>query len=280
MKKILCISGILLILTVLFVPKASTTDFEWTIKKELELKAPALDISQSEDGKWIFILSPGEILIYSNPEDKVKTRIPVDKALDGLLYYESNNTLILTSSRERILKIIQLEPIEKFDISGSPFKGPETAPVTIVVFGDYQCPYCARLDPVMDQIIDKHSKNAKLVFKHFPLSSHKFAKIAAQAALSAGIQGKFWEFHKRLFENYNDLDEAKIQEIAKGLNLDMEKFNQDINNPDINNLIMRDIGNALEAGVNGIPTIFINGKEVKSRSPENIEAMINEEIER
>jgi protein-disulfide isomerase len=280
MKKLLCISGILLISTLLFVPKASATDFEWTTKKELELKAPTLDISQSEDGKWLFILNPGEILIYSIPEEIVKNRIPVDKAFDDLKHFESNNTLILTSSKKGVLKIIQLEPIEQFDIAGLPFKGPEKAPVTIAVFGDYQCPYCARLDPLMEQILSKHPDNVKFVFKNFPLSSHKFAKKAAQASLSAAIQGKFWEFHKKLYENYKKLDDAKIQEIAKELNLDMEKFNQEIDSPDIKNLIMRDISDALKAGVNGIPTIFINGKVVKSRTPENIEAMINKEIEK
>jgi protein-disulfide isomerase len=280
MKKLLCIFGIFLILTWLFVPKASTTDLEWTIKKELDLKAPTLDISQSEDGQWIFILSPGEILIYSNPEDKVMNRIPVDKAFDRVIHYESNNTLVLTSSRKSILKIIQLEAIEKIDILGSPFKGPGDGPVTIAVFADYQCPYCARLEPLIDQILNKHPQNVKLVYKHFPIASHKFAKKASQAALSAGIQGKFWEFHTRLFENFKNLDDTKIQEIAKELTLDMEKLNKDMESPEINRLIMRDISNAKEAGVTGIPTIFINGRRVKNRSIEIIEAMIKEELDK
>jgi protein-disulfide isomerase len=279
MKKLLCICGIFFIITCILVPKASTTNLEWTIKKELDLKAPALDISQSGDGQWIFILSMGEITIYSNIEDKVINRIPVDKAFDKVTHYESNNTLILTSSRENILKIIQLEAIEEFDFSGLPFLGPEDAPVTITVFADYQCPYCASLEPLIEQVLKKHPKDVKLVYKHFPISSHKFAKNAAEAALAAGIQGKFWEFHKRLFKDYKNLDDTKIQEIAKELKLDMEKLNQDINNSDIQRLILRDINDAQKADVAGIPTIFINGRRVKSRTLETLEAMIKEELE-
>lgn len=280
MKKMLCICVCFLILTWLFVPQASTTDLEWSLVKELELKAPTLDIIQSKDGQWIFILSPGEIFVYSNPDDKVINRIPVDKAFDRVVHSESTNTLILTSSREKILKILQLEAIEKFDISGSSFKGPENAPIILAVFGDYQCPYCARLEPLIEQVLNKHSQNVKFVYKHFPIASHQFAKKAAEAAVSAGIQGKFWEFHTKLFENYQNLDDSKIQEIAKGLNLDMEKLNQDMNNPDIQRLIIRDINDAQEAGVAGIPTIFINGRRVKSRTFETLDAMIKEELEK
>lgn len=278
MKRLLCLCGILLIMTCLLVPQASTTNIEWSIKKEMDLKSPALDMSQSEDGQWIFILSIGEIIIYSNNEDKVINRIPVDKAFDRMVHYETNNTLMLTSSRESMLKILQLEAIEEFDISGLPFEGPEDAPVTIAVFADYQCPYCAGLEPLIEQIINKHSKDVKLVYKNFPITSHNFAKKAAEAALAAGIQGKFWKFHKRLFKDYQNLDDSKIQEIAKDLELDMEKLNKDMNNPDIQRIILRDISDAQEAGVTGIPTIFINGKRVKNRSPENIEAMIREEL--
>lgn len=107
-------------------------------KKKLKLKAPPLDISPSRDGKWIFILIPGKILVYSLTEDKVLKHIPVKEAFDKLMYSARDNSLILTSRSERILKIIQLEPVHEFDLSGLPFKGPEHAPITIAVFGDYQ----------------------------------------------------------------------------------------------------------------------------------------------
>lgn len=140
MKKNLFRYGMLLSLIVVILPpsQVASTDLEWTVIKELDLKAAPLDISTSADGRWIFILTPGEVLVYSNSENRVINRIPVDEAFDRLMYSVRNNTLILTSLTENALKIIQLEPIHEFDISGLPFKGPEHAPITIAVFSDYQ----------------------------------------------------------------------------------------------------------------------------------------------
>ena len=138
MKKLLQVLSIFLILVGFFVPQAITTDIEWTIRKELDLKAPTLDISQSPDGRWLLILTPGEILVYSTQEDKVINRIPVDKAFDRMVYSPLRNTLILSSRSGNIVKIFQLEAVHKFDLSGLPFKGPEPSPITLVVFGDYQ----------------------------------------------------------------------------------------------------------------------------------------------
>jgi hypothetical protein len=117
---------------------AIAIDLDWTTKTQLDLKGPTRDVAQSADGKWVFILTPGEILVYSVPEGRVINRIPVDKAFDRLMHFASNNTLVLTSRSENTLKIIQLETIHDFDFTGLPFKGPEDAPVTLAVFGDYQ----------------------------------------------------------------------------------------------------------------------------------------------
>lgn len=115
-----------------------SADLEWATKKQLNLDVSPLDISPSLDGQWIFILAPGEVLVYSVSEDKVVNRIPVDKTFDTLKHSARSNTLVLGSRSEKTLKIIQLELIHEFDISGLPFKGAENAPVTMVVFGDYQ----------------------------------------------------------------------------------------------------------------------------------------------
>lgn len=107
---------------------------------------------------------------------------------------------------------------------------------------------------------DKYKDQLKIVIKHFPLTSHNFARKAAQASLAAHKQGKFWEFHNKLFENYNSINDDKIGQIAGELNLDMDKFKKDMNLPDIQSTINRDIQNGRKIGVTGTPTIFINGK--------------------
>lgn len=109
-------------------------------------------------------------------------------------------------------------------------------------------------------MLDKHPKKVKLVFKNFPLSSiHPFAHKAAVAALAAHAQGKFWEFHSKLFENYRALNDAKIQEIAKELRFDMERFNEAMQDPSIQKLITRDIKEGHQAGIKKSPSFLSMG---------------------
>ena len=177
-------------------------EIDWTLIKQTNLKVQPLDVATSDDGKLIFVLSPGEILVYSIADDKVANRIPIDKDFDRVTYAGKNNALILTSSSSKSLKIIQIDFIYNIVLDGLPFKGPADAAVTIAVFDDYQWPYCARLEPLFQQVLDKYPDDVKLVVKHFPLPMHKYAQKAATAALAANDQGKFWEFHSKLFKNY------------------------------------------------------------------------------
>ena len=125
-----------------------------------------------------------------------------------------------------------------------------------------------------------YPEKVKLVIKNFPLSSHPFARKAAKAALSAMEQGKFWEFHHKLFENYKTINDAKIQDIAKALDLDMDAFNNGMNSSAVKFIINRDIMNAREIGVRGTPTIFINGKRLKNRSLSGLTEMIESELKK
>lgn len=98
--------------------------------------------------------------------------------------------------------------------------------------------------------------------------------------MAAHQQGKFWEFHSKLFESYNALNETKIEEIATELNLNMEKFKSDQQTPAVKNIILRDLQNGRSAGVRGTPALFVNGKQVKNRSFDNLSRMIEKELEK
>jgi hypothetical protein len=113
-------------------------DVDLTEKTELNLEASPLDIVASSDGEWLFVLTPGQLLVYAVPENKLLKQIPVDGQFDRLAHSPKDNTLVLSSSSGRILKFIELELVHEFDVSGLPFKGPENALVTMAVFGDYQ----------------------------------------------------------------------------------------------------------------------------------------------
>lgn len=128
-------------------------------------------------------------------------------------------------------------------------------------------------------MLEKNPNTVKLVIKNMPLNFHKFADISARAALAAGNQGKFWEFHDALFEA-EKLSNDLINNTAVKLGLDMAQFNKDINSEPVRQQISKDLLDAQKAGVTGTPTIFINGKRLKNRSPQGFQAMINNELKK
>ena len=127
-------------------------------------------------------------------------------------------------------------------------------------------------------MLDKNPGKVNLVIKHFPLNSHKFARRAASIALAADRQGKFWECHDKIFKNYRSINEAKVQEIAKEIGLDLAKLNNDAKDPAIQKLINRDLVNGRQSGVRGTPAIFVNGKRLNNRSLAGFQQAINAEL--
>ncbi len=133
--------------------------------------------------------------------------------------------------------------------------------------------------PQLEQLLEKYPNDVKVVFKNFPIRTHKFAIQAAMAALAAGRQDKFWEFHDELFKNYNRLDDQKVQEISTQLGLDQKKFEDHKKSPVEAARIRQDYEEGLKLGVRGTPTLFINGRRVKNRNMQSMEAIIDQELE-
>lgn len=127
-------------------------------------------------------------------------------------------------------------------------------------------------------MLEKNPKTVKVVFKNFPLGMHKFAFPAALAAMAAHEQGKFWEFHDRLFENHRNLDIQTIEKIAQEVGLDMDRFKKDMTSPAIRQKVIEDMKDGQEAGVRGTPTIFVEGRRLQERSPQAMQAVIDEEL--
>jgi len=129
-------------------------------------------------------------------------------------------------------------------------------------------------------VLEKNPKDVKLVIKHFPLPSHNFAKKAAIAALAAEKQGKFWEMHEKLFAHQKQLGDAKVEEIARELGLNMERFDQDLKDPEMQSRIDRDLNNGHQANVRGTPAIFMNGKLLNQRSLPGFQQAIDAELKK
>ena len=127
-------------------------------------------------------------------------------------------------------------------------------------------------------MLEKYPRQVKLVFKNFSLRSHKFARQAAAAALSAHAQGRFWDFHDALFASYSKLNEAKVEEIRALLDLDKNTFDARRKAPQVRDQIQKDMQWAKEAGVKGTPTVFINGRLQRQRSLESFSAAVDAEL--
>jgi len=152
--------------------------------------------------------------------------------------------------------------IKKPDLTGSPSRGPEDAPVTIVVWSDFQCPACKHTLPVIDEAAEKHAKHVRLVHKFYPLKFHTHAEVAAKAAVAAHNQGRYWPMEKLLFDNQNALTETDLDRYAKSLGLDMARFHADMTSEKTAAAIQRDKAEADKVGLSGTPFILINGREM------------------
>lgn len=168
---------------------------------------------------------------------------------------------------------------DKFQIAGSPMRGNPDALVTIVGFSEFECPFCARVNPTIDEILAKYGDDVRIIFKNYPLDFHANAEPAARAALAAGEQGKFWEFHDIAFDNQRALNEENYQKWAEQLGLDMEAFNAAYNSDKLKEAVAADLRLATELGVRGTPNFYINGQNVRGAQPfANFQPVIDTEL--
>jgi protein-disulfide isomerase len=132
--------------------------------------------------------------------------------------------------------------------------------------------------PLFEQVLDKYPDSIKIVYKHYPLTSHKEAFPAALASMAAAEQGKFWEYHDALFLNQNALSSEEYLKIAQELGLDQKQFTLDMMRPSLRQKIEEDMADARKAGVTGTPTIFVNGRRLNNRDLAAISILIDEEL--
>lgn len=140
--------------------------------------------------------------------------------------------------------------------------GPEDSTVKIVEFSDFQCPFCSRAATAVDEIKKKYGDKVQFVFRQFPLSFHKQAHLAAQASMEAAKQGKFWEFHDKLFENQRELERPQLEKYAKEVGLNMAQFKAALDKETHKEAVDADFELGKTVNVNGTPTMFLNGERI------------------
>ena len=160
---------------------------------------------------------------------------------------------------------------EKFDVAvgNAPVRGPKSAPITIVMFSDFQCPFCSRVEPTLKQVMDEYKGKVRIAWKNQPLSFHPNAMPAAEAAMAAYEQGndKFWAMHDKLFEKQNDLSPALYEQTAKEIGLDLGKWKSSVESHAAQATIQSDMSAGSAVGASGTPTFFINGKKLVGAMP-------------
>jgi len=140
--------------------------------------------------------------------------------------------------------------------------GPDTAAVTIIVWSDFQCPFCAKAVPVLQQVRAKYGDDVRIVFRHLAMAYHRKAGLAAEAAVAAAEQGKFWAFHDLVFAQFGALDRADLERFATTAGLDLVKFRAALDDRRYRDAVLAESATALALGVDGTPTMFLNGQPI------------------
>lgn len=155
------------------------------------------------------------------------------------------------------------------DIDGAPVRGAADAPVTIVEFSDFHCPFCRSVQPTLTQLLERYEGKVRLVYKHLPLDAlHPQARRASEASWCAGQQGKFWEFHDALYrEGGSDASDAVMTKIASGVGLDQGAFTACMAAPEAARVVERDVAQGTALGLSGTPGFFVNGRELNGAQP-------------
>jgi protein-disulfide isomerase len=171
--------------------------------------------------------------------------------------------------------------VYEIPVADSAVRGPKDAPVTVVMFSDFQCPFCSQAIGIVDEALKGYPKDVKFIMKQFPLRQiHPNADPAARAAIAAGKQGKFWEMHDELYKNGRNLSPETIKGIAEKIGLDSKKWEADMNSDGVKKQVDDELALGAKVDVRGTPSIFVEGKVLQNRSVEGMKAQIDEELKK
>ncbi|MCL2100590.1 MAG: thioredoxin domain-containing protein [Fibromonadales bacterium] len=184
----------------------------------------------------------------------------------------------MNSSFEQVKQEIEkANKVWDLKVNESPALGNSNAKIVIVEFTEFECPYCARVAPLLDSLTRAHPDKIRLVYKHFPLSFHKNAPAAGAAAIAAQKQGKFWEYRWALAPHFRSLNDSTFIAIAEQVGLNIEQFQKDMVLDAEKQAVMdRDMKLGMEVGVQGTPNFYVNGKRQDRFSPDLIEQLLKE----
>lgn len=258
---------------------------ERMLQQEAARRKVSVDALLQAEVRDLIAVTPEEIdAVYEmNREQISRSREAVEPEIRAYLQQQEE----AAATRAFLARLGDRYPVQRFlepprtkvAADGFPARGKANAPVTIVEFSDFECPYCARLQAPLRQVLDRYGDQVRLVYRHFPLDIHPFAPKVAEASMCAHDQGQFWVMHDALFALQGALDLSQLRRIAGDVGLDAGDFNACLDSNRHAAAVAADLKAGEKAGVNGTPTLFINGRFINGAVPyETLVTVIDEEL--
>lgn len=260
--------------------------------KILELEAEKLGVDRDELVSAVVDSNPPVVTaaqidsVYEQFRDQLdQPREAVGPQIEAFLVNQARRARfdsLISALREEYEVVSYLDP-PRFEVAATgPALGPESAPVTIVEFSDFECPFCLRIHPTLKQVMEDYDGRVRLVFRQFPLNAlHPHAQKAAEASLCANEQGKFWEMHDAMFDNPRQLSVSDLKLRAAEIGLDLRAFETCLDTGEFAEQVAADVAAGRALGVSGTPALFINGRYLSGAQPFDVIArVIDDELQR
>jgi protein-disulfide isomerase len=253
--------------------KAQGVDRSALIEKEITAKVAT--VSEADIAAWYQV---NQNRVQGASLDQV--RQPIKAYLTQERMQVVRDQYLDTLRAKTAVRTMLEPPRQKVAAANSPSKGSAGAPIEMIEFSDFQCPFCLRADPTVQQVLKTYGDRIRFVYRHYPLPNHPSARPAAEAAACANEQGKFWPYHDRLFANPTKLSAADLKQAAAELGLNTSQFNACVDSHKLKAEVDADIREGEQAGVNGTPAFFINGRAISGAQPFDVfKKVIDEELE-
>jgi protein-disulfide isomerase len=253
--------------------KAQGMDRAALVAKEITSKIAT--VTEDDIGFWY---QTNQARVQGASLDQV--RQPIRQFLTQERMQVIRDQYLSTLKAKTAVRVMLEPPRQTVSTEGSPAKGPANAPIELVEFSDFQCPFCFRAAPTVNQVLSAYGEKIHFVYRNYPLPNHPNARPAAEAAACAADQGKFWQYHDRLFQDPSKLGQSDLKRDAADLGLDTAKFDACVDSRKLKATVDSDVQAGQEAGVDGTPAFFINGRMISGAQPfEVFKRIIDEELD-
>jgi len=242
---------------------------------EQEVTAKVQAVTEAEIAAWY---QANQQRVQGATIDQV--RAPIQSMLTQQRIQAAREAYIETLKAKTPVRVMIQPPRVLVTAGNSPVKGAASAPVELIEFADFECPFCLQASPTVKRVLDTYGDKIRFVYRNFPLQNHPHARPAAEAAQCANEQGQFWPYHDRLFAEPGKLSDAELKQAAATLGLNAPQFNKCVDDRKFQSVVETDTQAGVNAGVTGTPAFFINGRLLSGAQPfDAFKRIIDEELE-